>query len=136
MKIALKAIQATALLVATLLAGTSLPAAADDNTLSVCLNEDLPPLSVHHRGKPGSGFDVELAEAVAKELGRPLRIQWFESKLDEDSSPALEANALLSDGRCALVSGYALTRDSLVVPGVKTARLPDFAGATRDDRRR
>lgn len=136
MKIALKAIQATALLAATLLAGTSLPAAADGDMLSVCLNEDLPPLSVHHRGKPGSGFDVELAEAVAKELGRPLRIQWFESKLDEDSSPALEANALLSDGRCALLGSYAFTRDSLVVPGLKTAKLPDFDGATVADRRR
>jgi ABC-type amino acid transport substrate-binding protein len=69
-------------------------------------------------------------------LGRPLKIQWFESKLDEDSSPQLEANALLSDGRCSLVGGYALTRDSLVVPGVKTAKLPDFEGATREDRRR
>jgi hypothetical protein len=69
-------------------------------------------------------------------MGRPLKIQWFESKLDEDSSPQLEANALLSDGRCSLVGGYALTTDSLVKPGLKTARLPDFAGATRDDRRR
>jgi ABC-type amino acid transport substrate-binding protein len=101
--------------------------------LKVCLNEDLPPLSAHHRGAPDTGFDVALAEAVAAKLGRPLKIQWFESKLDEDSSPALEANALLSDGRCALLGGYALTRDSLVVPGVKTAKLPDFQGATRDD---
>jgi ABC-type amino acid transport substrate-binding protein len=136
MKIALKAIQTAALLAATLLAGTSQPATADSNTLSVCLNEDLPPLSVHHRGKPGGGFDVDLAEAVAKELGRPLRIQWFESKLDEDSSPALEANALLSDGRCALLGSYAFTNDSLVVPGLKTAKLPDFDGATVADRRR
>ena len=104
--------------------------------LKVCLDEDLPPLSAHHRGKPDSGFDVALAQAVADRLGRPLKIQWFESKLDEDSSPQLEANALLSDGRCSLVGGYALTRDSLVVPGVKTAKLPDFDGATRDDRRR
>jgi ABC-type amino acid transport substrate-binding protein len=104
--------------------------------LKVCLDEDLPPLSVHHRGTPDSGFDVALAQAVAQKLGRPLKIQWFESKLDEDSSPALEANALLSDGRCSLLGGYALTRDSLVVPGVKTAKLPDFQGATRDDRRR
>jgi ABC-type amino acid transport substrate-binding protein len=43
---------------------------------------------------------------------------------------------LLSDGRCALVGSYVFTRDSLVVPGVKTAKLPDFDGATRDDRRR
>jgi ABC-type amino acid transport substrate-binding protein len=91
---------------------------------------------MHQRGKPDSGFDVALAQAVAGRLGRPLRIQWFESKLDESSSPALEANALLSDGRCALVGSYVFTKDSLVVPRVKTAKLPDFEGATRDDRRR
>jgi ABC-type amino acid transport substrate-binding protein len=130
---AMKAIGAAVLLATAFMAA---PAAADDETLKVCLDEDLPPLSVHHRGKPGAGFDVALAEAVAKELGRPLAIQWFESKLDEDSSPALEANALLSDGRCALIGSYALTKDSLVVPGVKTAKLPDFDGATRDDHRR
>ena len=104
--------------------------------MKVCLDENLPPLSMHQRGKPDSGFDVTLAQAVAGRLGRPLKIQWFESKLDETSSPALEANALLSDGRCALVGSYVLTRDSLMVPGVKTAKLPDFDGATRDDRRR
>ncbi|QPF93653.1 transporter substrate-binding domain-containing protein [Bradyrhizobium commune] len=104
--------------------------------LSICLDEDRPPLSVHHRGKPDAGFDVLLAQAIADRLGRPLKIQWFESKLDEDSSPQLEANALLSDRRCSFVGGYALTTDSLVAPGMKTARLPDFAGATRDDRRR
>jgi ABC-type amino acid transport substrate-binding protein len=121
---------------ALLLAATATTARAAEEPLKVCLDEDLPPLSVHHRGRPDSGFDVALAQAVADRLGRPLKIQWIESKLDEDSSPALEANALLSDGRCSLVGGYALTKDSLVVPGVKTAKLPDFDGATRDDRRR
>src|SRR5712672_3215462 len=119
-----------------LLAVSAVPAIAAGVVLSVCLDEDLPPLSAHHRGMPDSGFDVALAGAIADKLGRPLKIQWFESKLDEDSSPSLEANALLSDGRCALVGAYALTKDSLVVPGVKTAKLPDFEGATRDDRRR
>jgi ABC-type amino acid transport substrate-binding protein len=114
----------------------TMPARAADETLSICLDEGVPPLSVHHRGKPGSGFDVVLAQAIADRLGRPLKIQWFESKLDEDSSPPLEANALLSDGRCSLVGGYAFTEDSLVVPGVKTAKLPDFEGATVADRRR
>ncbi|MBW7974417.1 transporter substrate-binding domain-containing protein [Bradyrhizobium sp. BR 10289] len=109
---------------------------AADDPLKVCLDEDRPPLSLHQRGKPDAGFDVLLAQAIAERMGRSLKIQWFESKLDEDSSPQLEANALLSDGRCALVGGYALTQDSLVKPGMKTARLPDFAGATRDDRRR
>jgi ABC-type amino acid transport substrate-binding protein len=121
---------------ALLLAAMATTARAAEEPLKVCLDGDLPPLSVHHRGKPDSGFDVALAQAVADRLGRPLQIQWIESKLDEDSSPALEANALLSDGRCSLVGGYALTKDSLVVPGVKTAKLPDFDGATRDDRRR
>jgi len=122
--------------VALLGAMAAMTAARADDILKICLDEELPPFSVHHRGKPDSGFDVALAEAIAGRLGRPLKIQWFESKLDEDSSPALEANALLSDGRCSLVGGYALTKDSLVVPGVKTAKPPDFEGATRDDRRR
>jgi ABC-type amino acid transport substrate-binding protein len=127
---------ATVLLASALLAGAAMQMAAAGEALKVCLDENRPPLSVHHRGQPDSGFDVTLAQAVANELGRPLLILWFESKLDEDSSPALEANALLSDGRCALVGSYALTRDSLIVPGVKTARLPDFDGATIADRRR
>ncbi|WP_407155793.1 substrate-binding periplasmic protein [Bradyrhizobium sp. STM 3557] len=117
-------------------AAMTLPARAADEPLRICLDENLPPLSMHHRSKPGTGFEVALARAIAEGLGRRLEIQWFESKLDEDSSPALEANALLSDGRCSLVGSYAFTQDSLVVPGVKTAKLPDFEGATRDDRRR
>ncbi|RXT36567.1 substrate-binding periplasmic protein [Bradyrhizobium betae] len=121
--------------VAAVLAALTAAHAADD-PLKICLDEDRPPLSMHHKGTPDSGFDVQLAQAVTERMGRPLKIQWFESKLDEDSSPQLEANALLSDGRCSLVGGYALTTDSLVKPGMKTARLPDFAGATREDRRR
>lgn len=131
-----KAMRATALLLAVVTTMAAAPAKTAEKPLKVCLNEDLPPLSMHHRGKPDSGFDVALAQAVAAELGRPLVIQWFESKLDEDSSPELEANALLSDGRCALIGSYALTKDSLVVPGVKTAKLPDFEGATKDDHKR
>jgi ABC-type amino acid transport substrate-binding protein len=121
---------------AALIAVFTMPTAAGGEVLKVCLDEDLPPLSAHHRGEPDSGFDVALAQAVARKLGRPLNIQWFGSKLDEDSSPALETNALLSDGRCSLVGGYALTTDSLVVPRVKNAKLPDFEGATGPDHRR
>jgi ABC-type amino acid transport substrate-binding protein len=121
---------------ALFMAAAAMTATRADDALKICLDEDLPPFSLHHRGTPDRGFDVALAEAIAGRLGRSLKIQWFESKLDEDSSPALEANALLSDGRCSLVGSYALTKDSLVVPGVKTAKLPGFEGATRDDRRR
>jgi ABC-type amino acid transport substrate-binding protein len=129
-------VRLAALSLAAIFSAMATAAHAADDPLKVCLDEDRPPFSSHHRGKPGGGFDVTLAQAIADRLGRPLKIQWFESKLDEDSSPQLEANALLSDGRCSLVGGYALTRGSLVVPGIKTAKLPDFEGATRDDRRR
>ncbi|HTL26953.1 MAG TPA: transporter substrate-binding domain-containing protein [Burkholderiales bacterium] len=103
--------------------------------LRVCMNEDVPPYSVA-RGESGSGFDVALATALAKHLGRPLEIQWFESKIDDESSPTLEANALLSDRRCELMAGYPLTEQSLGRPAAKTARLPGFRGAGQNDRRR
>jgi ABC-type amino acid transport substrate-binding protein len=109
------------------------PARAD--ALRVCLDENIPLYSVH-RGGAGSGFDFAVADAVAKRLGRALEVQWFESKLDEESSSALAANALLSDGKCALVGGYALVRDALGKPGAETARLPDHEGARPADRRR
>jgi len=108
---------------------------AEKAALRVCLNEALPPYSVRH-GDGGTGFDFKIAEAVAAKLGRHLAVQWFESKLDADSSSAVEANALLSDGRCDLLGGYPLVRDSLGKPGLETARLPDFAGARPADRRR
>lgn len=110
-------------------------AACADETLKVCLNEDASPYSSRHNGA-GVGFDLAVADALARRLGRTLEITWFESKLDENSSSALEANALLSDGRCQLVAGYTLNEDALGKPGVATARLPDFEGAKPADRRR
>ncbi len=77
-------------------------AEANEGTLRVCLNEDLPPYSVRH-GEDGAGFDYLIAQSLAKRLGQHLAVQWFESKLDEDSSTRVEANALLSDGRDAEV---------------------------------
>lgn len=106
-----------------------------EETLTVCLDEDIPIYS-EHRGPEGSGFVVAVSQAVAKQLGRRLRIQWFETKIDPDDSSVLGANALLSDGRCQLVGGYPLVRDALGRPGIGTARLPDFDGAAPADRRR
>jgi ABC-type amino acid transport substrate-binding protein len=106
-----------------------------DDALRVCLNGDAAPYSMRHKGG-GAGFDLAVADALARRLGRLLEVEWFESKLDEDSSGALEANALLSDGRCQLVAGYPLTEDALGKPGAETARLPDFDGAKPADRRR
>ena len=111
------------------------PAAYADGSLRVCLNENLPPASLH-RGGTGSGFDLAVAEAVAKGLGRTLAVQWFESELDEDASGTLEANAMLSDGKCQLVGGYPLIKHALGRPVVPTATLPDLAGPPPADRRR
>ena len=48
----------------------------------------------------------------------------------------LEANALLSDRRRHLIAGYPLFATALGEPSAKRARLPDFEGAKREDRRR
>ena len=136
MRLKLAAALASAAVIA-IACGLPSPRAEDNGAgaLRVCLNEDLPPYSVRH-GEAGIGFDFLIAAALAKRLGRPLAVQWFESKLDEDSSSALEANALLSDGRCELLPGFPLTRDALAKPGFETARMPDFDGAKAADRRR
>ena len=119
------------------LSGLSVRAEDDSETtpLRICLDEDLPPFSVRN-GQGSAGFDLTTAQALAKRLGRPLAIQWYESKVDAEASSTLEANALLSDGRCNLVASYPLVKDALGKPGVETARLPGFAGAQPADRRR
>jgi ABC-type amino acid transport substrate-binding protein len=113
----------------------AMPAAQAQDALRVCLDENVPPYSVRD-GRGGSGFDLAVAEALAQRLGKRLAVQWFESKVDTDSSTTLAVNALLSDGRCQLVAGYPLIRNALGKPGAATARLPDYDGATSADHRR
>src|SRR6202046_4322565 len=125
---------ASAALILTL-AASARPAAAEEQTLRVCLNENIPPYS-YHEGKEASGFDLAVAQALAQRLGRVLAVQWFETGIDADSSLTLQGNALLSDGRCQLIGGYPLFRVALGRPSVETARLPGFEGAKPDDRRR
>jgi ABC-type amino acid transport substrate-binding protein len=110
-------------------------AATGQETLRVCLDENVPLYSVR-KGKEGTGFDVKVAEAVAKRVDRRLVIQWFETKLEADSSLTIDANTLLSDGRCELVAGYPLIKGNLGKPRTQAARMADFAGAKADDRRR
>lgn len=111
-----------------------LPARAA-GTLGVCLDDNVPPLS-SKRGKEAHGFDLAVARALALRLGRELSIQWFESKVDNDSNPAEQANALLSDGRCQLVAGFPLFASSLGEPRAERSKLPDYEGAKPEDRRR
>src|ERR1700746_867777 len=56
-------------------------AETSDGTLRVCLDENVPPYSVK-QAEAGTGFDVLISQALAKRLGQPLAVQWYESKLD------------------------------------------------------
>jgi hypothetical protein len=87
-------------------------------------------------GAKGGGFDLAVADAVAKRIGRQLALQWFKTKPDPDDSTTLAANALLSDRRCRLVGGYPLVESALGKPGMKSARMPDFVDARPTDRGR
>jgi len=110
-------------------------ARAAEETLTVCLDENVPIYSLRHGGK-ASGFDLAVADALAKRLGRSLAVQWYETKLDPDESAVLATAALLSDGRCQLVAEFPLIRDKLGKLGAETAKMPDFDGAKPSDRRR
>ena len=109
--------------------------AAEEQPLRVCMQSHEPPLSERDGGEP-RGFDVALSRLIAERLSRPLAIQWFITRIDPDANPPIEANALLSDGRCELVAGYALIADALGRPRAETGKLPPFEGRTPDDRRR
>ena len=124
-----------ALAFALLLFAASSPAVSGEEGLRVCLDAKVPPWSFHD-GSHSGGFDAAVADAIASRLGRKLTLRWFETKLDEDFSTTLAANALLSDGVCQLIGGYPLFESALGEPEMKFARLPDYEGATPSDRRR
>lgn len=119
--------------VAALAAACMAAAAADDQPLRVCVQAEDPPLSSR---SSGAGLDVSLSRLIAERLGRTFAIQWFTTRRDPDSNPPREANALLSDGRCELVAGYALTAEALGHPRTDTGKLPPFEGRKPEDRLR
>jgi ABC-type amino acid transport substrate-binding protein len=96
--------------------------------LRICMAEENAPLS-YRAGKEARGLDAAVAKAIAAEMGRPLRVVFFESEYDRDKSLAQEVNAMLSSGVCDLASGYALFASDLGAPERAEARTPDFEGA-------
>ena len=115
---------------AWLLLAIACAARAQAPPLTVCVAEDNEPLSYMHKGQP-KGFDVRIAQAIADELGRPLKIVPFETEYERDSTLAREVNALLSSNVCELASGFPLLREDIgTVPGAP-ARTPDYPGAKR-----
>jgi len=105
-------------------------AMAQSLPLTVCIADDNEPLS-YMRKREAHGFDVRIAQAIADELGRPLKIVPFETEYEKESTLAREVNALLSSNVCELASGFPLLREDIgVVPGTP-ARTPDYPGAKR-----
>lgn len=88
--------------------------------LEVCVAKD---------GTALSKLDLKLSEAIARDMGRPLQIVFFESEYEVDKSLAQEVNALLSSGVCELASGFPLFASDLGPPSRATARTPDYEGA-------
>ena len=109
--------------------------AAQPVPLKVCIAEENAPLSLKVKGQPATqnmqGLDVRVAQAIATELGRELKLIPFESKYEQETSLAHEVNAMLSSGVCDLASGYVLLKSELGAPTRPTARVPDHPGAPR-----
>jgi ABC-type amino acid transport substrate-binding protein len=118
-------------------AGVAAHAAATQPVgLRVCLDRNNGLNSTQRGRDAGSGFDLAMAHAVARRLGRRLAVRWFSYDEDLDAVPAREVNALLSAGVCDLVGGYALGADSLGKPNVREARVPAYEAAGKSSPRR
>lgn len=96
--------------------------------LKVCMAEGNSPLSYASAREP-RGLDVAIAQAIASEMGRPLKAVLFESQYERETTLAQEVNAMLSSGVCDLASGFALFAADLGAPSRPSARAPDHEGA-------
>ena len=102
--------------------------------LTVCMAENNAPLSYVEKGEM-RGLDLRIAQAIAAELRRPLKVVAFESKYEAESSLSQEVNALLSSGVCELASGFPLLAGDIGPATRPTARVPDHLGAKRRSQR-
>jgi ABC-type amino acid transport substrate-binding protein len=115
-------------LIASLLLGPVVALAQPAGPLTVCMVEDNPPFSMERKGQV-TGFDVKIAEAVARELGRELKVVPFEPELEKEAMLTHEVNALLSAGLCDLASGFPLLATDLGAPSRERFKTPDHPGA-------
>ncbi len=102
--------------------------------VTVCLNKDNQPFSSFKDGKE-SGFDVEVARAVAQRLNRPLEIKWYQRERRSRVPVALKTSVLLASGVCQLVGGFPLVQSSLERPaGGEETTLPPVDGLSDEKR--
>lgn len=96
----------------------------------VCFEEHSPPFAFKTYGET-QGFDVDVARELAQRVGVRLSVRSYEGEYDDNTSVALDANALLSSGVCDLVAGYALVQGQLGKSEAAVARVPAFDGGPR-----
>ncbi len=108
---------------------------ADANALTVCLNKDNAPFSQKKDGKE-SGYDLMVAQAVAKQLGKPLEVKWYEKERRSRGPVSVKASVLINAGVCQLIGGYPLLQSSLDRPGAgESATLPPVDGIPAENRK-
>lgn len=113
-------------------------AAANDGTqaLTVCLNKDNKPFSYATDGKTG-GFDLAVAQAVARQLNRPLEVRWYEKERRRRGPVSVKTSVLVASGVCQLVGGFPLVQSSLERPaGGEETTLPPVDGMGEDSRKK
>ncbi len=109
--------------------------AADANALTVCLNKDNAPFSQKKDGKE-SGYDLMVAQVVAKQLGKSLEVKWYEKERRSRGPVSVKASALINAGVCQLIGGYPLLQSSLDRPGAgESATLPPVDGIPPENRK-
>lgn len=113
-------------------------AAADDGAtpLTVCLNKDNKPFSYATGGQTG-GFDVAVAQAVARQLKRPLEVRWYEKERRKRGPVSVKTSVLVASGVCQLVGGFPLVQSSLERPaGGEETTLPPVDGMGEESRKK
>lgn len=124
--------------VAALALSASLPVCAAQNddgaTLTVCLNKDYPPFSFNKDGVAG-GYDYQVAQAVARQLGKTLEVKWYEKERRSRGAISVKTSVLINAGVCQLVGGYPLIQSSLDRPSGEATTLPPVDGMEPESRK-
>lgn len=75
--------------------------------LTACLAENGGVMSSSYKGE-ASGMDYQLAVGIADQMGIPLKVTWYESEVEEETTPAKDLIALLSYELCDIAPGFSL----------------------------
>ncbi|MFK7744089.1 MAG: c-type cytochrome [Roseobacter sp.] len=94
-----------------------------DDALTACLARNGGAMSaMRHKG--GEGMDYLMAQQIATAMDLPLKVTWFESESEEDTTPARDTIALLSAGLCDIAPGFALYEPILTQYAGTRAAIP------------